>query len=61
MSISTRGRGSVKIIAGILDTMLACESALGVFVSYLSEHILGNANLLFAIYECENNNKLTPK
>lgn len=39
---------------------VVCEGALSVFVSCLSERILGNANLLSSIYGCENNNKLAP-
>ena len=34
---------SAKIIAGILDTCIACEGAIDVFVSYLSELIFENA------------------
>ena len=34
---------SAKIIAGILDTCIACESAIDVFVSHLSELIFENA------------------
>ena len=34
---------SAKIIAGILDTIIACEGAIDVFVSYLSELIFENA------------------
>ena len=34
---------SAKIIAGILDTIIACEGAIDVFVSHLSELIFENA------------------
>lgn len=39
----TEPGASAKIIAGILDMMIACEGTIGVFVSHLSELILENA------------------
>jgi len=38
----TEPGASAKIIAGILDTMVECEGAIGVFVSHLAELILEN-------------------
>ena len=41
--VITEPRASAKIIAGILDTIIACEGAIDVFVSHLSELIFENA------------------